>query len=66
MQKMVIHFRNGQTQDVALKNVFKDGDKSRVIDLPGNRRFIDKVIFWYEAASSDNGGKPTVELWGRH
>lgn len=66
IQKMVIHFRNGQTQEVELRNNFTDGSVSRVIDLPGNRRLIDKVVFWYEANSSENGGKPVVELWGRH
>ena len=66
MQKMVVHFRNGQTQDVALRNNFTDGSESRIIDLSGNRRFIDKVVFWYESTSTSAGGKPVVELWGRH
>jgi hypothetical protein len=66
MQKMDIHFRNGQTQEIELRNNFTDGSVSRVIDLPGNRRFIDKVVFWYEATNTNTGGKPIVELWGRH
>ena len=65
MEKMVVHFRNGQTEEIPLKNNFTDGGESRVIDLPGARRLIEKVVFWYEATSSD-GNKPTVELWGRH
>ena len=66
MKKMVVHFHNGQTQEIELKNNFTDGSESRVVDLPGNRRIIDKVVFWYEATSSTEGNKPTVELWGRH
>jgi len=65
MEKMVVHFRNGETLEIPLKNNFTDGSESRVIDLPGARRLIEKVVFWYEATSSD-GNKPTVELWGRH
>jgi len=65
MQKMVVHFRNGETQEVPLKNNFTDGGESREIDLPGARRLIEKVVFWYEATNID-GNKPTVELWGRH
>ena len=65
MQKMVVHFRNGETLEIPLKNNFTDGSESRVIDLPGAKRLIEKVVFWYEATSSD-GNKPTVELWGRH
>jgi len=66
MQKMVVHFRNGQTHEVELKQSFADGDESRVIDLPGKKRLIEKVVFWYEATSSSEGNKPVVELWGRH
>lgn len=65
MQKMVVHFRNGQEYEVPLKQNFADGDESRVIDIPGKRRLIEKVVFWYEATSSE-GNKPVVELWGRH
>jgi hypothetical protein len=65
MEKMVVHFRNGETEEIPLKNNFTDGSESRAIDLPGARRLIEKVVFWYEATSSD-GNKPTVELWGRH
>ena len=66
MQKMVVHFRNGEEQEFPLKQTFADGDESRVIDLPGKRRFIDKVVFWYEATASSEGNKPVVELWGKH
>jgi hypothetical protein len=65
MEKMVVHFRNGETQEIPLKNNFTDGSESRVIDLPGAKRLIEKVVFWYEATGTD-GNKPTVELWGRH
>lgn len=66
IDKMEVHFRNGQAKEVPLKNNFKDGDQSRVIDLPGNRRVIVKVVFWYESTSTTSGDKPIVELWGRH
>lgn len=66
VQKMVVHFRNGETKEVELKQNFADGDQSRVIELPGKRRLIEKVVFWYEATSSSEGNKPVVELWGRH
>jgi hypothetical protein len=66
MQKMVVHFRDGETQEFQLKQNFADGNESRPLDLPGKRRLIDKVVFWYEATSSTEGNKPVVELWGRH
>ena len=65
MHKMVVHFRNGQTQEIELKNNFVAGDQSRVIDLPGNSRIITKVVFWYDTKNFA-GSKAVVELWGRH
>ena len=66
MQKMVVYYRNGQTEDVPLKNNFTDGSESRIIDLPGRSRLIEKVVFWYESSGTAEGNKPVVELWGRH
>ncbi len=65
MHKMVVHFRNGQTQEIELKNNFVAGDQSRVIDLPGNRRIITKVVLWYDTKDFADS-KAVVELWGKH
>ncbi|MEI2695037.1 MAG: hypothetical protein V9E90_08200 [Saprospiraceae bacterium] len=65
MHKMVIHFGDGTTQDVELKNNFKAGQESRVIDLAGNRRVITKVVFWYDTKNARQT-KAVVELWGKH
>ena len=66
MQKMEVYYRNGQTENIPLKNNFTDGSESRAIDLSGARRLIEKVVFWYESSGSTGGNKPVVELWGRH
>ena len=66
MQKMEVHFRNGEVKEVELRQNFTDGSESRAIDLPGARRLIDKVVFYYEATATAEGNKPVVELWGRH
>jgi hypothetical protein len=65
MHKMVVHFHNGDTKEIELRNNFTAGSESRVIDLPGNRRIIDKVVFWYDTKNFAEG-KAIVELWGRH
>lgn len=65
MHKMVVHFGDGTTQDIELRNNFKAGQESRVIDLAGNRRVITKVVFWYDTKNYKNT-KAVVELWGRH
>ncbi len=65
MHKMVVHFHNGDTKELELKNNFVAGGESRVLDLPGNNRIIDKVVFWYDTKNFANS-KAVVELWGRH
>ena len=63
MAKMIVHFRNGESHEVGLKQNFADGNESRVINIPGRLRLIEKVVFWYEAVSATEGNKPVVELW---
>ena len=65
MHKMVIYFGDGSSQDVELRNTFKAGQESRVIDLAGNRRVITKVVFWYDTKNIRKT-RAVVELWGRH
>ncbi len=65
MHKMVIHFRDGSEQNVELKDNFRAGSESRVIDLDGNNRVIQKVVFWYDTKNYKNR-RAIVELWGRH
>jgi hypothetical protein len=65
MHKMVIHFKNGEQQTVALKKNFRAGDSSRVIDLKGGKRVIQKVVFWYDTKNIKRR-RGTVQLWGRH
>src|SRR6185436_14860635 len=42
IQKMEVHFRNGDTKEIELRQNFTDGSESRAIDLPGARRLIEK------------------------
>ncbi|MCC6816795.1 MAG: DUF2541 family protein [Saprospiraceae bacterium] len=65
MQKMVIHFADGSEQNVEIKNNFRAGGQSRIIDLEGNNRIIRKVVLWYDTKNFKNR-RAVVELWGRH
>ena len=59
--RVVIHFGNGDTREIELRRTIPAGSESRVIDLPGEDRVIQKVSFWYDARSL--GGKATVRLF---
>lgn len=65
MRKMIVHYRNGQSQDVALKHNFARGGGSRVIDLPGNKRIIKSIVFVYDTKNRSRS-RATVHVFGRH
>jgi len=44
-----IHFGDGETQDVELRNVIPAGGESRVIDVEGRDRAIRSIEFRYDA-----------------
>lgn len=61
---MVIKFGNNTTFKPKVKHFFKEGARTRVIDLPGNNRFIKEIELTY--ANLPGGGKAQVEVWGRN
>ena len=60
--KVVVHFANGADFEVELRTTIPAGGESRVIDLPGDRRTIRSVDFWYDAKSV--GKQAVVRLFG--
>lgn len=64
MHKLAIHYGNGEVDEIDLRESFRAGSMSRVIDLPGNKRVIRKVVMWYDTKNISNG-KGVVEVWGR-
>ena len=65
MQKCIIHFENGGTKEVMLRHNFTGKSASRIIDLPGNKRLIEKIVFWYDTKNV-SGRRATVLVYGRH
>ena len=49
ISKVVVHFENGQRYRVRVNQVFRQGQRSAPIDLPGYARDIDRVTFRYSA-----------------
>lgn len=64
MYDLKIHFDNGTTQDVSLRQRFAQGSESRVIDLDGGLRHLTQIEFWYETKGFLRG-KSRVAIWGR-
>ena len=60
--KVVVHFGNGADHEVELRHTIPAGGESRQIDLPGDRRNIRSVDFYYDAKSG--GAQALVRLFG--
>ena len=63
MHDMEITFGNGKKQKPAVKHFFRENDRTRAIDLPGNKRFIKNIKFWY--SNLPGGGKARVAVYGK-
>jgi hypothetical protein len=63
LKDLTVHFGNGEKWSPALKHSFKEGQRSKVIDLPGNNRTISKIELLY--ANTPGGGKAKVAVYGR-
>ena len=61
-QRVVVHYRNGGDQTVALRNTIGAGGESRAIDLDGRDRAIRSVEFWYDA--NTRGRAAQVRVFG--
>jgi hypothetical protein len=60
---MTIVFGNGDRWSPKLRHAFKEGSRSRAIDLPGDNRAIAKIELAY--ANTKGGGKARVEVYGK-
>ena len=54
MHKVVVHFENGGQQEIELRHNFAPRSSSRIVDLKGNNRLIEKISFWYDTVNSSN------------
>ena len=63
--RVIVHYGDGQSEPIHIRHRIPPGGKTRVIDLPGNRRIIVSVEFWY-ARASGSPHRPKVRLFGLH
>jgi len=65
MHRMVVHYGNDSREEIELRHNFAKGSDSRVIDLKGDKRFIKKIVFWYDSKNK-SANKATLTVFGRH
>jgi hypothetical protein len=61
---MKVYFDNGGVQDISIRANIPQGGESRVIDLNGGVRRLQKIEFWYETKGLRKG-RARVAVWGR-
>ncbi len=63
MLDFVVVFENGQKFEPKVKHTFREGERTRSIDLPGNDRYIKQINVKY--ANLPGGGKARVEIYAK-
>ena len=62
LDRVVMHFGNGTSQERIVSERISPGGKDYVIDLPGERRTLESVELWYY--KEPWGHNPRVNLYG--
>jgi len=60
-----VTFGNGETFSPATRLYFREGTRSREIDLPGAERIIRRIDFFYRSALFGAPGRAIVHVYGR-
>ena len=61
---VVVHYANGTSEEVQVRQKIRAGGSTRDIDLRGGDRIIKSVELWYEQANYGSR-RPRVRLYGR-
>lgn len=62
--RVLVHYGNGTQFPAAVNARIPAGGKTRQIDLPGDRRWIESVEIWYKKGNWANNRKPKIRLMG--
>jgi hypothetical protein len=62
--RVQVHFQNGGSREIEVRQVIERGGATRIIDLPGEKRFIEKIVFWYKTMPLASE-RASVQVWAR-
>jgi hypothetical protein len=60
--RVIVRYGNGTQEELQIRSTIPSGGQTRIIDLPGERRIIQSVDFWYGKANWRT--RPRVSLYG--
>jgi len=61
---LVVVYGNGEKEKIETRLVFKEGSRSRVIDLHGGKRRIKSIQFTYKTVGTWKEGRARVVVFG--
>ncbi len=61
---IVVHYGDGEPQTIPVRFVIRAGQRSRAIELQGDR-FVQSFELWYGKANP-NSARPELSLFGQH
>jgi hypothetical protein len=64
MLRVVVTYANGVADTIPVRHIFKEGSRSRIIDLPGRKRIIRKIVFFYQTSGPVREGRALVKVYG--
>jgi len=62
--RVVVHYGNGRSEELNIRQRIPAGGQTRAIDLRGNERNIDSVEFFYSRGRWNAARSPRVRLYG--
>lgn len=63
LDQIEVAFRRGKSLEIDVGHTFKEGARTRSIDLPGDRRHITQIVLKY--GNLAGGGRAKVQVWGK-
>ena len=60
--RISVKYLNGEHEEIDVRSEIPAGGKTRVIDLPGNRRVIESISMWYSKGNWRT--RPSVKVYG--
>lgn len=61
---VVVHYSNGTSEEVQVRQRIRAGGSTRDIDLAGRDRAVESVEIWYERGNYGRRQRPRVRLFG--
>jgi hypothetical protein len=61
-EKIQVKYLNGQREDIDVRSDIPAGGRTRLIDLPGDRRVIESISMWYSKGEWHT--RPGIRVYG--